>query len=193
MTEGPLTASPPPWPRQFGGAAGETNQRRGCVLTAINTHTSSAESDKCSLDQIEASRFSSSLNQDQLDRRTGIDGPESPPTLCVKSSRWRITWEKSLNLRLSWSFKWPWNKKITIRRAVWFRETYERFSFAEAASQNQPWQRGCSLNWTTRMIQVFHSKGVFFGRFILSLHPVRFYPNPLLDSILLWLKEGFEM
>lgn len=70
MTEGPLTASSPPRPRQFGGAAGETNQRRGCVLTAINTHTSSAESDKCSLDQIEASRFSSSLNQDQLDRRT---------------------------------------------------------------------------------------------------------------------------
>lgn len=70
MTEGPLTASPPPRPRQFGGDAGETNQRRGCVLAAINTHTSSAESDKCGLDQIEASRFSSSLNQDQLDRRT---------------------------------------------------------------------------------------------------------------------------
>lgn len=115
MTEGPLTASPPPRPRQFGGAAGETNRRRGCILTAINIHTSSAESDKCSLDQIEASRFSSSLNQDQLDRRTdggtegrtGIDGPQSPPTLCVKSSRLRITWEKSLNLRLSWSLKWP--------------------------------------------------------------------------------------
>lgn len=108
MTEGPLTASPPPLPRQFGGAAAETNQRRGSVLAAINIHTGSVESDKCSLDQTEASRFfltrTSWMDRGmdgRTDRRMVIDGPESPPTPCVKSLRLCFTWEESLNLHPS--------------------------------------------------------------------------------------------